>query len=147
MGYICIPPFSLHFPFYFYLCVLGMNWGPASGSECSNKQALLNPAAERGWGRVQKLSQCALTERFSGNMSASKKRWLEMHLSSRVGYFKYEELIVADLRISLQVGRSFIMHDRLVKYSEQACECIGLAKLGFRSSFFSLFAWLFAWLF
>lgn len=59
-----------------------------------------------------------------------------MHLSSRVGYFKYEELIVADLRISLQVGHSFIMCDRLVKYSEQACECISSAKFGFRSSFF-----------
>lgn len=36
---------------------------------------------------------------------------------------------------------------RLVKYSEQACESIGLAKLGFRSSFFLLYAGtLFAWL-
>lgn len=71
-----------------------------------------------------------------------------MHLSSRVGYFKDEELIVADLRISLQVGYSFIIRDGLVKYSEQACECISLEKLGFRSSFFFLYAGtLFAWLF
>lgn len=70
-----------------------------------------------------------------------------MHLSSRVGYFKHEELIAVDLRISLQVGRSFIMHDKLVKYSEQARECIGLSKLGFRSSFFFLYTGtLFAWL-
>lgn len=136
----------------FFVCrvrVLGMNWALAGGSECSNKQeAVLNPAAEGGWGRGQKLTQCALTERFSGNTSASEKWWLEMHLSSRVGYFKDEELIVADLRISLQVGHSFIIRARLVKYSEQACECIGLAKLGFRPSFFFLYAGtLFAWLF
>lgn len=124
-----MPPFSLHSPFHFYLCVvcvLGVNWGPASGSECSNKQALLSPVAEGGWGRVQKLSQCALTERFSGNTSASEKWWLEMHLSSRVGYFKYEELIVADLRISLQVGH---FHNVL-----QACQVLRTGMWIHRSS-------------
>lgn len=33
-----------------------------------------------------------------------------------MGYFKYGELIVSDLRISLQVGRSCAMHDGVVKY-------------------------------
>lgn len=125
-----MPPFSLHSPFHFYLCVvcvLGVNWGPASGSECSNKQqALLSPAAEGGWGRVQKLSRCALIERFSGNTSASEKWWLEMHLSSRVGYFKYEELIVADLRINLQVGH---FHNVL-----QACQVLRTGMWIHRSS-------------
>jgi len=74
------------------VCVLGVNRIHASVSGCSNKQqVVLNPAAERDWGRVPKLSQCALTERYSGNTSASEKQWLEMHLSSRVGYFKCKE--------------------------------------------------------
>lgn len=111
--------FSLHshFHFSFVCCVLGVN--PASGSRCSNKQqVLLSPAAERGWGRVPKLSQCALTARLSGNTLASEKWWLEMHLSSRVGYFKHEEWIVSDLKISLQVGHSSAMHDGIIKYWE-----------------------------
>lgn len=62
------------------------------------KQVLLNLAAERGWGQVPKLSQCALTEIFSGNTPASEKCCLEMHLSSRVGYLKYKGWIVSDLR-------------------------------------------------
>lgn len=75
-GYVGLP-FLYTLTCIFHLCVafvLGMNRGPASGSGYSNGQrVLLNPAAERGWGRVPKLSQCALTGTFSGKTSASEK--------------------------------------------------------------------------
>lgn len=71
---VCLPFLCIFLSIFIgVLCVLGVNWGPASGSECSNKQALLNRVAEGGWGQAQKLSQCAQTERFSGNTSASEK--------------------------------------------------------------------------
>lgn len=56
-------PLHSHFHFSFVRCVLGGNWGPTSGSRCSNNQkVVLSPTAERGWWRVPKLSQCALRD-------------------------------------------------------------------------------------
>lgn len=150
---ICKPPFSLHthFHFSFVHCVCWEWIGilrVAVSAQINNKFCSTLWQREAGGEYRSWVNDVLKLKRSGGNTAASKKWWLEMHLSSRVGYFKYRELIVSDLRISLQVGHSCATHDGVVKDWEQACECIWRVELGFRSTFFSLEAGnLIAWLF